>query len=77
MKASEAAERLKELSKGLTANSFEWKSRVLVIHSDGTRLDFAYAFARKEDGFIFVFTEHNGYHWFCEEDLSLFAEYKI
>lgn len=71
-----AYEKAKQIDAGLTAYDFEWGARVYIKHEDGTELDFNYAFVRKEDEWVFIFTEHHGFHVYHMEDLEKCVSYK-
>jgi hypothetical protein len=61
----------------LTAYDFP-SQRVVIQHEDGTRCEFTHAFveldAAKEGKLsgVRVYTEHNGNHYFYQEDLEYF-----
>jgi len=56
-----------------TAYNFDPDSLVVIKHGDGTTYHFTNAYCKKVvcDGhdILFVFTEHNNYHWFFVGDL--------
>ena len=73
VKLAAAHERAVQHDKELTAHMFKYNSLVVVVHEDGTRLEFRYAFTKVFSGhkdFISVFTEHNGTHTFAKGDLE-------
>jgi hypothetical protein len=59
----------------LLATDFDAHKYVLVEHEDGSRLFFRSAFMIQHEGWLYVFTEHNGYHYFHPEDLSYYATF--
>jgi len=64
----------------LTAKSYSIYN-VVVSHQDGSSLWFNYAFARRyndQNGreWLFVFTEHCGFHVFCLDDLLDWGQFQ-
>jgi len=72
----QALDRAKIFDKGLTAYDFTWGNHVLVVHDDGTRLDFNFAFYMKENDWYYIFTEHHGCHVYHEEDVVTVHSYE-
>lgn len=67
--ASEAFQRMKMFDKELTAYDFDGYTHVVIRHQDGSFMDLVNAFYMQEDCWIYVFSEHNGCHFFHKEDL--------
>lgn len=76
MNYSEAYEKAKLVDSGLKATDFQWNARVYVLHEDGSEMDFNYAFLMKDEDWVFVFTEHNGFHVWHLEDLETCMSYQ-
>jgi hypothetical protein len=69
-------ERQKEIntyihSKNLNCSDFN--STITIYHSDTSVFKFEYAKMEEKDGFVCVWTEHNGYH-FWEDDVLIKIE---
>jgi hypothetical protein len=47
-----------------------WRSKVEVLHQDGSFFSFSHASVVEEDGKVFVFSEHNGAMGFYRDDLE-------
>jgi hypothetical protein len=73
-----AVRKLNQLGKKLAARDFPYI--VTILHQDGTRLYFHNAQYSEEEvegvKFIFVWTEHCGYHAFFTEDLAEWRQTK-
>jgi hypothetical protein len=67
---TDAKEKAAAIDKVLTAYDFD-DTCVLVEHKDGSRLLFAWAFYRDEGDYYYVFTEHQGYHVFCKDEVEI------
>jgi len=76
MNYKDALAKAKELDSKLTAMSFDWGARVYVKHEDGTELDFNYAFLQKDGDWVYIFTEHHGFHVYHLDDLEKVVSYK-
>lgn len=72
----EARQRAQEIDDKLTAYDFQHGSRVYVKHEDGTELDFNSAFLQKDDEWVYIFTEHHGFHVYHLEDLEKCMSYQ-
>lgn len=71
MTAKEAYEACKARDAALRADDFQWNQRVMVHHDDGSFFNLNYAFAEKDGKWWFVFSEHNGYHFFHEDEVHI------
>jgi hypothetical protein len=71
MTAREAKEFCEARDSQLTADQFEHYKRVMVHHDDGSFFNLHYAFAEKHDKWWFVFSEHNGAHFFHEDEVHV------
>jgi hypothetical protein len=60
-------------SKKLTVQDFNSNKGVYIQHQDGSSFIFRYAFYETVDEYLFVYSEHNGYHIFHIEDLDTFG----
>lgn len=61
----------------LVADDFDDESWVFIQHLEGTHYLFRSAWMMhdpKDKNFLWVFTEHQGYHCFAEEELVLWKE---
>jgi hypothetical protein len=55
-----------------TLDAYDFQNRyVKVEHDDGSRFLFNYAFVRKDGHYLMVFTEHQGYHVFHEDEVTI------
>lgn len=69
-KWQEVEAKLKEIRKYmLYTGGFDYT--VKVVHQDGTLLVYESAFAREWFGYYLIFTEHNGYHWFHKDEVTV------
>ena len=69
-----------EHDKTLTAGMFCYDTLVTVKHEDGTEYHFRYAFVHQTEEFedyLFVYTEHNGFHVYHKADLEYWQEWKL
>lgn len=60
------------LIEGLFCTDF--KSRVSILHEDGSTCHYKYAFFVEDEAYYAVFTEHCGYHEFKKEWLEKIEE---
>ena len=59
----------------LTAYDFNPCSLVELLHEEGTNLYYKSAFTREWKDWIFVFTEHHGYHVYHKSDIVSYGTY--
>lgn len=76
-KYSEAAQVAKEADKKLTAYDFHYHEMVLIQHEDGAILTWRSAFLREWKDYVFVFTEHHGYHVYHKSDLEEWRQFQV
>jgi len=62
--------------KALLATDPRFRRSVVIIHEDGTILNFQNAFLMKTDDWIVCFTEHFGFHIFHYSDLDSYSEFE-
>jgi len=53
--------------------AYDFNKITIVIHDDGSSFQFHFSFMEEDNKFIYVFTEHNGYHFFYKEDLIFYT----
>ena len=63
---------LNQRRKEITAHDFKGEF-IHIKLNDGTDLKFADAFHEIKEGYIYIFTEHYGYHFF-EEEMTTFLD---
>lgn len=56
---------------------FDITHAVEVVHEDGSRLLFQSAFAIHEDEYFFVFTEHQGSHFYHQDDATIYTYTRV
>lgn len=60
----------------IKATDPRWNHMVRILHEEGTELIFECAFLLKYNGWIIVITEHHGSHFYPEDDLYAYMQYK-
>ena len=73
-KYKKAEEHLKNREYG----AHDFNGFTCIVHQDESSFIFHFSIMEEDNEFIYVFSEHNGYHFFHKEDLQLFnyTEYK-
>ena len=72
----EAYQVAKETNVKLTAYNFKPTDLAVIIHEEGSVLTFKSAFLREWKDYVFVFTEHHGFHVYHRGDLSDWRHYE-
>jgi hypothetical protein len=72
----EEYELAKEYDSKLRADDLRFRHSVVLLHEEGTFYHFRSAFILIHGEFIMVFSEHQGYHVFSENELVLHYQYK-
>jgi len=75
MKVIDAHKLAKEINDKLRADDCRFNCAVKLLHGDGTVMFLEYAFVEKHDDWVFIFSEHNGYHIYHSSDLT-WVQYK-
>ena len=70
----EAQEYIDSKKNGLTTGDFD--KITIVMHDDGSSFQYHYSFMEEDNKFVYVFTEHNNYHFFYKEDLIFYTSIK-
>jgi hypothetical protein len=60
----------------LDLKTSDFDSSVSVYHSDGSVFKFKFAKIEERDEFVCVWTEHNGYHFWKNDDLVKIKTFK-
>lgn len=60
----------KEYIKSKKFTSYDFKGTSIIRHHDESEFKFCWSILEENDDFVFVFSEHNGYHFFYKEDLE-------
>lgn len=72
----EALKVAESIDKKLLCSDFHPDDLVMIIHEEGTVLNYRSAFVRKWKDWIFIFTEHHGKHVYHKTDLQSCFQYK-
>lgn len=75
MKYREAVECAKKINANLAADNDGFSHAVHIMHEEGTVLFYRCAFFERHDEWVFIFTEHHGFHVYNNEDLLRVSEY--
>src|SRR5271156_3637992 len=65
----------KQIDSELRANDFDPNCITIVLHEEGTQLIYHSSFPRKWKDWMFIFTEHHGFHVYHMSDLIGCSEY--
>jgi hypothetical protein len=59
-----------EMDKSVRSDDPRMRRCVMIIHEDGSSMFFRNAYMQRHGNWLLVFTEHQGSHYFCINDLS-------
>lgn len=74
MNSKQAKALLEKMELSVRADDPRMNRRVHIIHQDGSSLIFTYAYMVRCHNWLFVFTEHQGPHYFSINDLSYYSQ---
>lgn len=76
MNAKEAKEKIEKINKKLKSTDKRFKNSISITNVyDNSFMFFNNGFAEKHDEWWFVFTEHHGFHLYCDDEIKI-VQYK-